>query len=133
LLLETELPRFAELLKPGNDGRRAYRLSPASLGAARESGLTIPTLETWFQQRTGQPLSPAARLLLGGPRVTSPKLQTHLVLHVASEDVADGLMQWSETRPLIAERLGPTALAIAEENVAPLRERLRQAGIELSP
>jgi hypothetical protein len=132
LLLETELPRFAELMKPSSDGRRVYRLSPASLALARDAGLTVPTLETWFQQRTGQPLSPAARLLLGGPRVVPPRLQTHLVLHVASEDIADGLMQWSETRPLIAERLGPTSLAIAEENVATLRDRLRQAGIELS-
>jgi hypothetical protein len=132
LLLETELPRFAELVKSGSDGRRAYRLTPASLAAARDAGLSLPTLETWFQQRTGQPISPAARLLLGGPRVTPPTLQTHLVLHVASEEIADGLMQWTETRPLISARLGPTALAIAEENVAPLRDRLRQAGIELA-
>ena len=64
--------------------------------------------------------------------MTPPTLQTHLVLHVASEEIADGLMQWTETRPLISARLGPTALAIAEENVAPLRDRLRQAGIELA-
>ena len=56
LLLETELPRVAELVQSGSDGRRAYRLTPASLAAARDAGLSLPTLETWFQQRTGQPI-----------------------------------------------------------------------------
>jgi hypothetical protein len=132
LLLETELPRFAEPSRNGSDGRRLYHLTPASLAAARASGLTVPTLETWFQQRTGHFLSPAARLLLGGAQGPSPRLQRHLVLHVASEEIADGLMQWPETRALIAERLGPTALAVAEADVTRLRERLREAGIELA-
>jgi hypothetical protein len=132
LLLETELPRFAEPPRPGGDGRRVYRLTPASLAVARAGGLTVPALESWFMQRTGQPLPPAARLLLGGAQGPPPRLQRHLVMHVTSEEIADGLMQWSETRPLIAERLGPTALAIAETDVPVLRERLREAGIELA-
>jgi hypothetical protein len=132
LLLETELPHFAEPARPGGDGRRTYRLTPASLAAARASGLTVPVLESWFQQRTGQPLTPAARLLLGAAQGPPPRLERHLVLHVASEEIADGLVQWPETRPLIAERLGPTALAVAEADVARLRERLREAGIELA-
>jgi hypothetical protein len=131
LLLETELPRFAELLKPGGDGRRAYRLTPASLAVARDGGMTVSELETWFVQRTAEPLSPAARLLLAGSQALPPRLRQHLVLHVASEEIADGLMQWPETRALIAERLGATALAIAEADVLKLRERLREAGINL--
>jgi hypothetical protein len=51
---------------------------------------------------------------------------------VADEELADGLMQWPQTRELIAERLGPTALVVAEENVERLRERLRDAGITLA-
>jgi hypothetical protein len=41
-------------------------------------------------------------------------------------------MQWPQTRELIAERLGPAALVVAEENVAALRERLSAAGIALA-
>lgn len=40
-------------------------------------------------------------------------------------------MQWPETRSLIEARLGPTALAVAEEHVAALRERLAQLGVSL--
>src|SRR4029077_9034052 len=50
LLLETELPTFAELLPGSNGTGRRYRLTPASLAGARDAGLTVANLETWFQQ-----------------------------------------------------------------------------------
>jgi hypothetical protein len=130
LLLETELPRFAERLeRPGLNGRREYRLTPASLGASKSTGMTIAGLEAWFQQRTGQSLSPAARMLLIGSELPAPELRRHLVLHVATADLADGLMQWPETRALIEVRMGPTALAVAESNAATLRGRLAALGM----
>jgi hypothetical protein len=133
LLLETELPRFAEVLGgPPVNGRRQYRLTPASLAAAREQGVQATTLEAWFQQRTGGPLTPAARLLLAGAQMPAPRLRRHLVLHVAAAEVADGLLQWPPTRALIADRLGPTALVVEEENLEALRQRLGEAGITLT-
>jgi hypothetical protein len=132
LLLETEIPRFAELVGGSTaDGRRLYRLTPASLMAARSTGMTLMTLETWFHQRAGQPLPAAARLLMTAGQMEAPRLRQHLVLHVADEELADGIVQWPQTRELIEDRLGPTALVVAEENVAALRERLSTAGIEL--
>jgi hypothetical protein len=53
------------------------------------------------------------------------------VLHVPEEEMADGLMQWPETRELIAARLGPTALAVTEENAEELRRRLKAVGLAL--
>jgi hypothetical protein len=154
LLLETELQRFAELSdrasearpsgsgqmaplpngrgSPAATGRRQYRLTPASLAAVRDNGFNLQILEDWFLQRTGQPLSPAARLMLTGWRMTAPELRRELVLHVPDREVADGLMQWPETRMLIAARLGPTALAIAEENAEELRQRLAALGVNLA-
>jgi hypothetical protein len=132
LLLETELPHFAAPLdRAAVNGRRQYRLTPASLAAAREGGLSVPQLESWFAQRTGGPLSPAARLLLAGGQAPPPELRRHLVLHVATPELADGLVQWPQTRALIAERLGPTALAVAQENVEKLREQLRLLGMQV--
>jgi hypothetical protein len=132
LLLETEMPRFAELIGGSSaNGRRQYRLTPVSLNAGRAAGLTLAALESWFHQRAGRPLPPAARLLMSADQVEAAQLRRHLVLHVDSEEWADGLEQWPETRQLIEERLGPRALAVAEENVGKLRERLRAAGITL--
>jgi hypothetical protein len=134
LLLESELPRFAEPLERGGsaNGRRQYRLTPASLGAARASGATLANLETWFQQRTGNPISPAARLLLTGAQVGAPRVQRHVVLHVELPELADGLLQWPETRSLLEGRLGPTALIVAEGRLAELRDKLKAVGVQLS-
>ncbi len=129
LLLETELPRFAELIdRPTANGRRLYRLTPTSL---RAGGMLLGTLEAWFQQRAGQPLPAAARLLMAGDQMPPSRFERHLVLHVPNEETADGLMQWPETRELIAARLGPTALAVTEENAEELRRRLKAVGLAL--
>jgi hypothetical protein len=52
-----------------------------------------------------------------------------IILHVADPAIADGLQQWPATRSLIQARLGPTALAVAEENITALSERLREIGV----
>jgi hypothetical protein len=133
LLLETELPRFAEVVPgPSANGRRQYRLTPASLAAGRDSGLTPAALDAWFHQRAGQFLPPAVHLLLSGGQGAAPALKQHWVLHVESEETADGLMQWPPTRDLIQERLGPTALAVAEEKRATLLQKLSEIGINLT-
>jgi hypothetical protein len=133
LLLETELHRFAEPLDgPTVNARRRYRVTPTSLVRGRESGLSQRDLEEWFYQRSGQALSPAALLLLNGAQLAPPELRNQLVLHVASEELADGLVQWPGTRALIRERLGPTALVVAEEDVPILRERLATIGTTVS-
>jgi hypothetical protein len=107
-------------------------LTPTSLAAARAAGMTPAALETWFQQRTGQPPSPAARLLMSAGQTPPARFQRHLVLHVATAELADGLVQWPQTRDLIAARLGPTALAVEEDQAATLRERLEAAGVAVT-
>jgi hypothetical protein len=131
LLLETELPNFAEPAGTAGNNRQ-YRLTPASLAEARARGWTVTGLEGWFSQRTGEPLPPAARLLLTAAQTEPPQLRRHVVLHLATAELADGLLQWPPTQPLIAERLGPTALVVAEEHIAALRQRLAEAGITLA-
>lgn len=132
LLLESELARFAEPLdRAGSNSRRRYRLSPATLATARAAGLNEATLEQWFLQRAGEPLSPAARLLLTADKEHAPRLRHLLVLTFPSEPLTDGLLQWPATRELIAERLGPTTLAIDRDNLPALKEQLHNIGIPI--
>lgn len=141
LILETELPRFAEPVPCPATGRtsdgalregsRQYRMTPASLAAARDDGWSIQELESWFALRTGQGLPPAARLLLTGPQQPPASLQRHLVLRVPSSELADGLMQWPETRRFVQVRLGPTALAIVEERADEFQEKLQGLGLRV--
>ena len=82
-------------------------------------------------QRSGQPLPAAAKLLFSGSQLAPYELRRLTVLHVPTAEMADGLQQWPGTRALIAVRLGPTALAVAEEHVDMLRERLATLGVSL--
>jgi hypothetical protein len=132
LMLETEVGRFAEPFpRGGASGRRFYRLTPATVAAARANGLSVQALEGWFQQRTGQALPAAARLLLVGGQVGPLEMKRLLVLYAPTAEVADGLQQWPETRALIEARLGPTALVVAAAAAGALRKRLEGLGIEL--
>jgi len=132
LLLDTEVQRFAEIVdRPGVNGRRYYRLTPTSLATGKEGGVGLAAMESWFVQRTGQPLTPAARLLLTANQVPAPELKSLLILHVATPELADGLQQWPGTRSLIKTRLGPTALVVLEENVPVLEERLQTLGMSM--
>jgi hypothetical protein len=134
LLLETELRRFAEALDgAGIQGKHRYRLTPQSLAGMRDRGLGVSDLEDWFYQRAGQALSPAARLLLTAPVTAAPQLHPALVLQVPTAEMADGLLQWPGTRGLLQDRLGPTALVIAEEDVEAFCERLAVLGMKVEP
>lgn len=129
LLLETELLRFAEPIERSVPGRRNYRLTPTSLRQARQRGLAAESLATWFQQRAGLPLSPAASLLLTADAETLPaEIHRRLVLHVPTPVLGDGLMQWPQTRGYIHERLGPTSLAVLETNVEALHAIFGELG-----
>jgi hypothetical protein len=150
LLLETELQRFAvpvqQPLSPhaladgrpffspsggGAPGRNYYRLTPASIASARDQGVVLAYLERWFGQRTGLPISAAARLLMTGPAAAPVELRRQLVLHVGNEHLADGLQQWPGTRDLIIARLGPATLTVEEKDVQTLVERLNEVGVKM--
>ena len=77
-------------------------------------------------------MPPAARLLLGGQDSPPLELRRHLVLTVATAELADGLLQWPGTRSFIVARLGPTALAIDEETLEAFQERLKEIGVSVT-
>jgi len=132
LMLETEIQRFAEpAATSGAAPRRIYRMTPASLHAAKKAGVHLDDLALWFQQRTGLPLSPAAKMLLTGAEAPPPELRRQLVLHVLNPELADGLLQWPTTAVLIQARLGPTTIAVAERDAEALQQRLAEVGIKL--
>jgi hypothetical protein len=67
-----------------------------------------------------------------GSQVDAPFFRRYLVLHLPTPDLADGVLQWPETRGLVASRLGPTAIVVPEEHASLLREKLLQAGIHVT-
>lgn len=129
LLLEAEIGRYADPLPSDNPGIRQFQLSPQSLRRAAELGLGVTDIDAWFVDRTGSPLSPAGRLFLLGGQLPPPSVTHKLVVQFPTGEIADGVMQWPETRHFIAERLGPTAAVIRDEDLDAFRRVLNELGV----
>jgi hypothetical protein len=129
LLLEAELARLAEPV-PGDSPERRYRITPATARSVRDQGLTLSELDLWSVNRAGGPLAASARLLFAGSAGVVGDVRRRLVLTLPSEAVTDGVCQWPETADLLEDRLGPCAVAVAEEDADELLRRLAAVGVE---
>jgi hypothetical protein len=141
LLVEAEVSRFADLIPAPEAGPgqpsvavlRRFRVSPASLRRGMTRGVSAPQLAEWFARRTGDGMPPALALLLMIRTSRMPQLRAArvVVLDVPSAGVLDGLVQHPATKPLLGERLGPTAVAIPRDRVFALQGALKELGINL--
>ena len=138
LLVDAELARFADELPdrpPARGGSgaavRKYVVSPASLARAVELGITSAQIADWFLRRTGEPASPAIRLLLRSFSSTPTNLTARriLVLTTPTAEIADGLMQHPTSRGLLGDRLGPTAVAVPEDHLEALKQVVGDLGL----
>jgi len=142
LLVEAELSRFADPVPPAEPVPsrpsvpvlRRFVISPASLRRGMSRGMSPPQLSEWFVRRTGGEIPPALQLLLTvkASRVPPLKAVRMVVLNVPSVVLLDGLLQHPTTSPLLGDRLGPTSVAIADEQVVPLQTALKELGINLA-
>jgi hypothetical protein len=128
LLLESELERFAvrEGEAPAEPLRARFLMTLESLRNAQTQGLDETSLEAWFRRRAGQPLPPAARLLLTADRAPPFEFAERLILRLPSVELADGLAAWPETAHLVGERLAPTVFAVPSQSADALREALKR-------
>jgi hypothetical protein len=141
LLVEAELARFAEFLSSPQPEPalmaptvlRRFAVSAASLRRATNRGMTSPQLVEWYTRRTGGEIPPAVRLLLAArtSRVPILKAVRMLILNLPTAELLDGLLQHPTTSPWLGDRLGPTAVAIADDRLAPLQNALKDLGIDL--
>ena len=141
LMVDAELGRFADE-RPASSPthgravepvRRRFVVTAASLRRGLDRGLTVEDLSDWYVRRTGGEIPPAVRLLLtpAGSRGPTLKAARMLVLTLPDARLLDGLLQHPDTRPWLGDRLGPTAVAIADDRLEPLREALKELGITL--
>jgi hypothetical protein len=131
LLFEAEIGRLAEPLNGEPSSVRRFALTPKVLRLAVQGGYTVPDLDAWFTARTGHPLPPAARLFVTAAALPPSLASKRTVLQLPTADAADGLMQWPETRALVEDRLGPTAITVDEANLPRLVDLLADLGVRV--
>ena len=136
LMLESELMRFAEPAEAAagksKESQQRYQVTPASLRAALEQGLTGQDIEEWFRRRTGEPTPAAVSLLIHGASGSSISAHETVVISVPDPVIADGLLQHPETAGLFENRLGPQSLSVPRQSLDRLREVLSSLGTQLT-
>jgi hypothetical protein len=121
LLLETELPHLGQRLESeSTPERKVIAITPESLRAAAEAGMSAELTRRWFIERTGQEPPPAIRLFLEGMD-QEPVFQNALLLRVETEGLLDGLYQWASTASLLGDRVGPMSALVTEANMERLK------------
>jgi hypothetical protein len=134
LMLESELRRFADPLpQPDAKGRKQFGVTRQSMERAYEQGLGLEFLTQWFKQRTGGEPPESVRLLMRSVDGLTLSAQSIIVLMTESPLVAGGLLQHPRTKDLFTQRLGPSALVIAADDLPRLDAALADLGISLSP
>lgn len=129
LVMETELPRFSDYDEIHTTPQhRAYQVNPQSLRRGLSFGYDWKILGDWFQLRSGHGLSPAINLLLTSPQ-GQPVLESMLVVHVPTEIMTDGIMQWPDTAKWVFSRLGPQAITLEKANLQKFQEALKSTSI----
>src|SRR5262249_8349722 len=141
LLIDAELSRIGDELTSARSPRRAAAhpgggndVVPApSLAGAVELGTPQGQTADWFARRPGAPPPPAIRLLLRSTSSAPTVLKTRrmIVLSPPPPELLDGLIQHPATRPLLGDRLGPTAVAVPEDQIQELRDVLKTLSVEL--
>jgi hypothetical protein len=140
LLVEPELARFADPLSLDPDRGQAkapplrrFVISPASLRRGMSRGMSAPQLSEWFIRRTGGEMPPALRLLVlvRASRVPPLKAARIRVLSVRNAELLDGLIQHPATSALLGDRLGPTSVAIPDDDLEAFLSALKELGIHL--
>ncbi len=132
LLLDAEIGQFAEALPIESNGVRKFKLTPTSLRRTLESGRSLADIDSWFSDRTGAPLSAAGRLLLLGSQLPAPQAVRLLVVKLPTPDIADGVLQWPQTRAFVSERLGPVAVSVDESSFVGFCAALAELGVTVT-
>ena len=95
--------------------------------------MTIASMSRWFEQRTGEPVPAAVRLLLHAADPKAPPFTTArpVVMTTPTPELLDGLLQHPATGAFLDDRLGPTTVIIPDDAVADLRAALAALGLSL--
>jgi hypothetical protein len=129
--LRFQVARIAELELV--DGRKpyGYRLTPASLAAANEQGITIDRLVRFLTKASGSTLPKSLKRAMErwSERGVEGRLESVVVLRVSSAEILQTLRSNPKTRNFLSESLGDLAVAIKPGQWRQLRAACARLGL----
>jgi hypothetical protein len=120
--------------EPVRDQAHVFRITRDSVRAGQRSGILDGGVAAALQRLTGElPQNVARSIADWTASVRRPlRLRTAMVLDTGDAETADALLA-GEFKACVAERLGPSQVAIRADGVAAAQATLRSAGHELAP
>jgi hypothetical protein len=118
-------------LKEGGAFEFVYRLTPASLGRARQQGISVARVLEFLKQAIDAPIprSIEAALTRWDARGAEARLERVVVLRLASEELMAQVLASPPARRLIREQIGPAAALVLEKDWPRLVAALGDVGL----
>lgn len=112
-----------------------YRLTPSSLGLAKQSGLKLEHILTILDQAARRPIPEhLLKALHRWDRDQTHAAITHtMILRVGDPEVLSRLLENKRTARYLRERLGPTAAALSARDIEPLLASAVRLGLLIDP
>jgi hypothetical protein len=118
-------------LKEGGAFEFVYRLTPASLGRARQQGISVARVLEFLKQAIDAPIprSIEAALTRWDARGAEARLERVVVLRLANEELMAQVLASPPARRLIREQIGPAAALVQEKDWPRLVAALGDVGL----
>jgi hypothetical protein len=125
--------RIAEAAPVGADRLYPYRLTPSSLAAAQEQGISPERVLEFLARASGRPVPASVRrgVTRWSENGVEGRLQAVVVLRVGDATILETLRANPKTRDYLGESLGDLAVALRPGDWAAFREATAQLGLLL--
>ena len=140
LLVDAELAQFADPVpvperasaQSGTSLARRFAITGESLQRGISRGMALARLNEWFERRAGRrnpafgSAAPHGQVVARAARSRPPGSWCSRCPH---PNCSKACASFPPPRSFLGERLGPTSVAIPEDQVAPLQSALKELGI----
>jgi hypothetical protein len=108
-----------------------YRLTPASLERGRRQGIAVERVLAFLREVTEAPLPDSLERALRrwDEKGTEARLEPAVLLRLHDRELMDQIVTSSRLKPLIQERVGPTAAQVRRQDWPEVVARLEAMGL----
>jgi hypothetical protein len=125
-----QLARVADWAET-RDAAYVYRLTPSSLGRAKEQGIRIARVIEFLEQASGQSIHGNLRSALTrwSERGVEARLEPMMILKTQDAATMDALLRAQEVRRAMVDRFAPNCISIRQRDAGAVRAAIIESGL----